>query len=66
MDAVGIGPAGIVVATHTEFDQFAFIESVLGPNWCWRQCRVHRFQNGIVSLGSRDGKTASINLADTA
>ena len=64
VDAVGIGPAGIVVATHTEFDQFAFIESVLGPSWSSGSIAFLGIQDGVVSIGSGDDQTATINLAE--
>ncbi len=64
VDAAGIGPAGIVVSSHTEFDQFAFIESVLGPTWAGDSIAFSGLQDGVLMLGSHDGRTASINLAD--
>lgn len=64
VDAVGIGRAGIVVSSHIEFDQGAFIESVLGPTWSFDNVAFMGLQDGILSLGARDGRTASINLAD--
>ena len=64
VDAVGIGPSGIVVSSHTEFDQGAFIQSVLGPTWSFDNIAFLGLQDGVLSLGSRDGRTASINLAE--
>jgi hypothetical protein len=64
VDAVGIGPAGIVVSTHTPFDQLAFIESVLGPTWGGDNLEAYGLQDGVLSLSARDGRTASIDLAD--
>ncbi len=64
VDAVGIGPAGIIVSSHIEFDQFAFIESVLGPTWSSNDIGSMGLQEGILQLGSFDGRTASIDLAD--
>ena len=64
VDAVGIGPAGIVVSTHTPFDQAAFIESVLGSTWNGDDLESWALRNGVLSLSFRDGRTASITLAD--
>ena len=64
VDAVGIGPAGIVVSAHTPFDQNAFIESVLGPTWGGDNLASWGLQDGVLSLGARDGRTATIVLAD--
>ena len=64
VDAVGIGPVGIIVSAHIEFDQGAFIESVLGPTWSFDNVGFMGLQDGILQLGSHDGRTASIDLAD--
>jgi hypothetical protein len=64
VDAVGIGPAGIVVSSHVEFDQGAFIESVLGSTWGGDNVASMGLQDGVLSLGARDGRTASVTLAD--
>lgn len=64
VDAVGIGPAGIIVKTQTEFDQDAFFLEVLGPGWNSDTIESIGLQDGIVSLTTRDGQTASIDLAE--
>ncbi len=64
VDAAAIGPAGIVVKTQTEFNQDAFFLEVLGPGWNMDTIESIGLQDGVVSLTTRDGQTASINLAE--
>jgi hypothetical protein len=60
--AVGIGPAGIVVRSHSAIDFDAVVTRDLGPGWAEV---LERFESndGIVTVTTTDGREARIDVA---
>lgn len=61
--AVGIGPTGIVVRTHSALDFDAFVTSLLGSGWVEHMV-TFAFQDGVLRITTDDDRDLEIVWAE--
>jgi hypothetical protein len=61
--AVGIGPAGIVVRTHSALDFDAFVTSLLGSGWVEHMVSF-AFEDGILRITTDDDRALEVVWAE--
>ena len=61
--AAGVGPAGIVVRTHSTLDFDAYISSLMGPDWVDHMTSFE-FTDGVLRITTDDHRELEIVWAD--